>query len=215
MKKRNFKNGGVVLKSIIGTVIIGGIIVCLTTGCFPKVNLENEQNNVLATPTQNITKTYDVLTEDWNKAVYSLELGSKYEIEDRRDVIKLTEKLNNILNSTRSAKSFQKQQSCALNYDSKIYLPSKLYLEYLKKNELHKNVHFTKDSSEDEIISELKKVTNSKYIGKDMLRKIASLSSFEYYFNLNKKRFYKKGFSKHIKNFKTYQEALSRCILQK
>ena len=215
MKKRKFKNGGIVLNSIIGTVIVGGIIICLTTGCFPKIHIKNEQNNVLATPIQNKTKTYDVLTEDWNKAVYSLELGSKYEIEDRRDVIKLTEKINNILNSTMSVKTFQKQQSCALENESNIYLPSKLYLDYLKKNELHKNIHFTKDSSEDEVISKLKEVTNSKYIGKDMLQKIASLSSFEYYFNLNKKRFYKKGFSKHIKNFKTYQEALNRCTLQK
>ena len=215
MKKRNFKNGGIVLNSIIGTVVIGGIIVCLATGCFPKIDIKNEQNNVLATHIQNKVNTYDTLTEDWNKAVYSLELGSKYEIEDRRDVIKLTEKLNNILNSTRSAKSFQKQQSCALENESNIYLPSKLYLDYLKKNELQQKVHFTKDNTEDEIISELKKVTNSKYIGKDMLRKIAVLSSFEYYFNLNKKRFYKKGFSRHIKNFKTYQEALNRCTLQK
>jgi len=215
MKKRNFKNEGIVLNSIIGTVIIVGIIVCLTTGCFPKVNLENGQNNILATSTQNKVKTYDVLTDDWNKAVHLLELGSKYEIEDRRDVIKLTKKLNNILNSTMSDKAFQKQQSCALENESNIYLPSKLYLDYLKKNELHKNVHFTKDSSEDEIILKLKEVTNSKYIGKDMLRKIASLSSFEYYFNLKKKRFYKKGFSKHIKNFKTYQEALNRCTLKK
>jgi len=215
MKKRNFKNGGIVLNSIIGTVVIGGIIVCLATGCFPKINLEKEQNNVLATPTHSKVKTYDVLTEDWNKAVYSLELESKYELEDRRNVIKLTEKLNNILNSTMSAKTFQKQQSCALENESNIYLPSKFYLDYLKKNELQQKVHFTKDSSEDEIISELKKVTNSKYIGKDMLQKIASLSSFEYYFNLNKKRFYKKGFSKHIKNFKIYQEALNRCTLQK
>jgi len=215
MKKRNFKNGGIVLNSIIGTVVIGGIIVCLVTGCFPKIDIKNEQNNVLATPTQNKVNTYDTLTEDWNKAVYSLELGSKYEIEDRRDVIKLTEKLNNILNNTMSATTFQKQQSCALKNESNIYLPSKFYLDYLKKNELSKNVHFTKDNNENEIISELKKVTNSKYIGKDMLQKIALLSSFEYYFNLNKKRFYKKGFSKHIKNFKTYQEALNRCTLQK
>jgi len=214
MKKINFKNEGIILKSIMGAVVIGGVIVCLVTGCFPKIDIRDEQNNILATPTENKAKTYDVLTEDWNKAVYSLELGSKYEIKDRRDIIKLTKQLNNILNSTISAKSFQKQQSCALNNDSKIYLPSKLYLEYLKKNELHKNVYFTKDSSEDEIILELKKVTGSKYIGKDMLRKIASLSSFEYYFNLNKKRFYKKGFSKHIKNFKIYKEALNRCTLK-
>ena len=213
MKKRNFKNGGILLNSVIGTVIIGGIIVCLSTGCFPTVTTEHEQNNVLATPTQIKEKSYDILTEDWNKAVYSLELGSKYEIEDRRDITKLTEKLNNILNSTMSVESFQKQQSCALINENNIYLPSKLYLEYLKKNELQRNDYFIKQSSEDEIISELKIVTNSKYIGKDMLKKIASLSSFEYYFNINKKKFYKQGFSKHIRNFKLYKEALNRCVL--
>jgi len=214
-ESKNGRNKGIVIKSIIGTVIIGSVIVCLTTGCFSEVNIQNKQSNVLATPVQVNKRTYDILTEDWNQAVFSLELGNKYEIEDRRNIKIIIKKLNNIFSNTMTVQAFQQQQHCTLANSNNIYLPSKLYLEYLQKNKIQDKIYFTKNDTEDDIIFKLKSITNTKYIGKDMLQKIAILSSFEYFFNINKKSFYKKGFSKHIKNFKLYEEAIKRCSIEK
>jgi hypothetical protein len=194
-------------------ILLGGVAVagCIFTGCFSS-NHEQLNQPSAQLISSNTTKSYDILTDDWNRAVNNLDLSSKYRIDNREDIDGIATKLNIILNGTNHSKEFKSKNQCQLNYTkSDIYLPTKMYFEYLKQNEFKYKLNLTKDTLEDDMIKELKKITNSKYISSDMLKKIATLDDFKYYFNEHKKEFVNNGFSKYIKNFDMYEKAVKKC----
>jgi len=199
-------------KKIFGIIGVGVVCgtACFLTSCYTNVLLHNN-NVVIQQSKKSESKSYDRLAENWNRSVRNLDLSSKYEIKDRRNPEAIAKLFNSLLNTTNSLKEFQQNNQCVLNYKGNTFLPSKKYFEFLKKNELHYKVDFTKDTSETEIIEELKKVSKSKYIDNELVETIISISNFEFYFKQNHKKFVKNGFSKYIKNFKFYKMAINKC----
>jgi len=193
---------------VVGVSIVCGIA-CFLIGCYSNVLPHN--NVVIQQSKKSESKSYDRLAENWNRSVRNLNLPSKYEIKDRRNTEDIAKLFNTLLNNVNSAKKFQQNNQCVLSYHGNIFLPSKKYFDFLKKNELHYKIHFTKDTPETEIIEELKKVSKSKYINNELVEKIVSLSNFAFYFKQNRKKFIKDGFSKYINNFKSYKIAISKC----
>lgn len=177
--------------------------ICVMTGCFSE-----KQPEPIMTGSKN--SSYNTLISQWNSAVLAADLDSSYELS-RDDHLKLFKKLNSFFANTETYEDFSNQNQCTLKQNKKIFIPSFAYAEFLKNNQLSYNVHFNGRETEDEIIRELKKNTNSKYIDSSMLEKIVYLHNFKAFFENNKKQFYKEGFSKHIKDFKIYQEAVKKC----
>jgi len=180
--------------------------ICLFIGCFNGTNVETPHQAIQ----QAQKKDYNVLINQWNAAVLTSDLNNSFELP-RGDAQKLFLKLNYLLGHTKSYDNFLNQNQCVLNTSKKIFIPSSEYASFLQESEFKYKVNFTDKYSGDEIIQELKKVTNSKYIDYEMLNKVAYVNSFEIFFEKNKRKFYDDGFSKHIENFETYKKAVSRC----
>ncbi len=186
--------------------MLGIIGLCVITDCF--IDMQVEPSRPVAEITEK--KDYTTLINQWNSAVLAADLNKSFELPrgDNRSIVK---KLDSLFEQTIKTESFKKQNECVLKGNKKIFIPSLEYMNFLKENRLQYPVHFTSEDSEDVIIQGLKKATGSKYIDYKMLNKVAYLNSFELFFEKNKKRFYKNGFSQHIKDFDTYQVAVGRC----
>jgi len=157
--------------------------------------------------------SYDKLVSDWNKAVRNVDLNKSFTLSNQYNK-DFFNKLNNILNQTQNYKDFSKQNQCVLNSDKKIFIPSKQYAKFLEQSSLAYKVNFDTNNTEEDIIAELKKITHTKYISADMLKKIKYLHSFKLFFEDNKKKFYKQGFSKYIKSYEKYLESVKKCKIK-
>lgn len=195
------------IKYFLITLFIGILVVlCILMECFSE-----KRSETVEPPTKKMQNTnYNILLNQWNSAVLAADLNRSFELP-RDDSKKLIEKLNTLFNKTMSYENFSKHNKCVLRETKKVFIPSLEYANFLKENELQYKINFTNEDSEDDIIQELKKITNSRYIDYKMLEKVAYLSSFQIFFQNNKKRFYNNGFSLHITDFDTYLIAVSRC----
>ena len=192
------------LAIVVGIGISVGI--CVWTGCF--IEKQVEPSSPVAEKTEQ--HDYATLVNQWNSAVLAADLNRSFELP-RGDNLEVVKKLDSLFEQTMTPESFKKQNECVLRGNRKIYTPSLEYINFLKENGLQHEVHFTGKDSQDKIIQELKKITSSEYIDYKMLEKVAYLKSFKLFFEKNKKKFYKDGFSEHIKDFDTYQIAVGRC----
>lgn len=197
-----------IAKKLVITIGIVALVIglCIVTDCF--VDMKVDPSSAIQEKAEE--NDYTTLINQWNSAVLAADLSRSFELP-RDDAGAMVKKINTLFSQTVSPESFKKQNECVLKGNRKIYTPSLEYIKFLKENELQQKVHFTGKDSQDEIIQELKKVTSSEYVDYKMVEKVAYMKSFKLFFEKNKKRFYKDGFSEHIKDFDTYQIAVGRC----
>lgn len=192
-----------IIMTLIGSLCIG---ICFVTGCFSGHQEVLSQQTVV----KKEKPSYDILVDQWNNAVLAADLNRSFELPRNYDK-SFFQKIDNLVNNTNDYKKFASKNQCVLTSEKKAFIPSVQYANFLKENQFSYKVTFDQNYTEEEIIQELKKVTNSKYINAEMLRKVAYLQSFELFFNDKKKSFYEQGFNKYIKNYRTYLKAVSRC----
>ncbi len=200
------KDSKLLLYSII-LIVIGVILAsaCIFTNCFKTKEVQPITQRVV------LENNYDYLIDNWNKSVTNTEL-SDYYLLPRDDNNQSLEKLNILLNDIETVEGFEKKSQCVLKYNSKsIFIPSFMYLDFLKEYANYNKVNFSTKDKEDDIITKVKKITKSKYFDNNVVEKVAYLHSFEIFFQKNKKQFYKKGFTENIKDYKIYEEAVSQC----
>jgi len=193
-----------IITTVIASLCIG---ICFVTGCF---STQQEEVLLEQTTSKKQKKSYDNLVDQWNRSVLAADLNRSFELPRQYDEQFFT-KLNGLLNQTEKYEKFVSKNQCVLKTGKDIFIPSIQYANFIKESQLPYKVNFDQNYTEDEIIQELKKVTNSKYIDSKMLKKIAYLHSFKLFFKDNKKKFYKKGFSEYIRKYETYLKAVGRC----
>lgn len=174
--------------------------ICLFEGCF----VRHEQK--VKTP-KVVIQNYNTLISDWNGAVAKL-IGSDYHLEQNNYLLsrdsntKVINKLNSIISQINTSKQFNVKYKCILDKNKSIYMPSNSYSKFLSQNAIRYEANFTKNDTEDAIISKLKRVFKSRYIDNNMLKKVAYLNSFKFYFEDKKSDFHKNGFK--IKDYNLY-----------
>ena len=192
---------------IFAIVLLACIAVCFLAGCF---NI-GAQTPVSSKRVEKVQKhSYKILIDQWNEAVIAADLNRSFELP-RDNTAALMTKLNTLLNETNHYKTYVEKNGCVMKSKSNTYIPSQMYADFLKENEIRQKINFTEKSSEDEIVKELKKILHSQYIDPEMLRKLAYLKDFKIFFEDNKKKFYKQGFSKYVTKFDTYMDAVNLC----
>ena len=196
--KSNRKNEKRKYAYSIFSVLIICIGVCVVTGCFKSPKVQSVK--IKKTHKQD----YSILINQWNKAVISGDLSDDYLLsrEDNNEVI---QKLNSLLQPFNNTK---KMKSYIIDSEKLLYIPNYKYVEFLKESIVNYSIDFDIKMDEESIINELKRITNSRYLDKDMLLKIAYLNSFELYFSKHVKEFYRDGFTRNIRKFGEYQRVI-------
>ncbi len=188
----------------LGVLMVTGIVVCGIMGCLP---IDGNQQ-VIQQPEVKKEVLYPNLIRKWNESVNKL-----VNINNNKDLIlsdnknKLIEKLNFITNNFNIIDSKIANLGKFIDpgkENRQINIPFMSYINYIEAMKVPYEVKFDSTMSEDIIIEELKKITQSQYIDKDMLMKIIYLSSFKIYFNDNKQKFYNKGFTRDIVSYDDY-----------
>jgi len=199
------KNIKIYIAGVVGITCVGA---CLFTGCF---SVKQEEINIPTLNTQVKMANYKQLVNDWNGFVNKMYLDDSYYLpRDNNKAVVV--KLNKLLHYSNRVEEFKKQNTCILKYPNKsIFQPSFEYMKFLEKYNNVQDISFDLKVNEHQIIARLKDITNSRYFDENIVKIIASLDSFEYFFKYHKKEFYKDGFTKNITRYKQYQEVIQKC----
>lgn len=155
-----------------------------------------------------IDKDYNVFIDQWNEAVVKNDLNDNYLLPRDNNLLTI-DRLNKLL-SVFSEPSSQVDTLSKFTQDKdSLYLPVHKYLDYVAGHRSKKQINFSHDMIEEEIVKELKKITDSRYIDNKMLLVVAFMNDFQVYFERNLDSFYRAGFTRNITKYQQYIDALN------